>query len=175
MNLKEIYRFAFPDGTNVVVVDDEDGFHWGTLKTLLHEIVLTQGKAETRLPWDSVRFMAQDDFDLRDVRGPFPTEPEIMARIAVDIRKGLVEMSRQIQKAPAPRAPRQPYRTPARAQGTIRFGDPFELEGAFTLHNAGNDGPEHWGEESAETIVIEQPGRIALLWDLGTVFEMEAR
>ena len=172
MYVEELYRFAFPDGTKVIVIDDEDGFHWGTLTTRESEMVLTRGKAVTALPWVNVKFIKLDDFDLRYVRGPFPTQPEVMLRIAAGIRNTLVEMSKELApKVQETVKPRMAH--PQVHHSSIRFGDPFEVEAVPTIYNVGNTGPQYWGSEAAETVVLHQLGRIGLLWDLHSVYELQ--
>lgn len=176
MTIEELYKFAFPDGLDVIVIDDVDGFHWGKLETRDDKhIVLIRGSAATAIPWEHVRFMAQDDFDIRDVRGPFPKEDAVMEAIASGIRSALALASKRIQKPkrrPVSEAIIAPPPINSWRRTTIRFGDPYELDAGAEIHNVGNDGPEHYGLESSEVIALFQGDRIGLLWELQSVYEM---
>ena len=89
MNLDELYRSAFPDGTKVVIVDEEDRVVWGKLRTTDDHAIVMRGKIEDLVPWETVRFMAQDEFSFHKVTGPMPSEAEMRMNLEVGIRKEL--------------------------------------------------------------------------------------
>ena len=160
-DLAAIFRFAFPNGCKVVVVDSEDRLFWGKLTWDEWSVTVERRGKSDRITWERVEFICQDQVEFHKVKGPMPGEDEIREQVAYDIRTSLDWTAKEFLKRTRPR--------PAR----LRRGDPWEIEGDMSIHNVGNDGPQHWGEETAETIVVRQPSGIAMLWAIDTVFEFE--
>ena len=151
----QLFNRNFKDGDAVIVIDDDDRVGWGTLRSItehgftLVRVSLSRTRRK-RFQWDGIRFMSHDGFPVRRLFGAdgsyaIETEPSE----AGVIRTGL-----------------------AMEYVSIVFGDPFLVENvAAEIHNPGNAGPEHWREDSEESLELVAPdGARAQLWDLNTVF-----
>jgi len=168
--LQKIYKEVFYDGEKVIVIDVNDKFYWGVLVNTDTHLILCKGEKVERIEWNKVRFIAQDSFDLRFVRCAYPGERELNQMMLDGIRRLLRNESKNTKERGSI------YGGFSGAHGTVlRGGDPFEIEARAMLLNPGNDAPVYWNLWGIETVVLQQPGRLGLLWDLGTVFECERR
>lgn len=67
----ELYRAAFKEGDEVVIISSFDEYYWGKLETrgdagcTLHR----PGRKSLDLPWDEIAFMSHDGFPIRKLRG----------------------------------------------------------------------------------------------------------
>ena len=153
----QLFNRNFKLGDAVIVIDDYDKMAWGSLHTISDagfRLVKSYGRFSRHkfFSWDEIRFMCHDGFPVKQLFGADGSETiESEPNMAAVLRTGL----------------RQTYRQ-------IVFGDPFLIESvAAETHNTGNDGPEHWWEDSEESLELVAPdGARAQLWDLNTVFHV---
>jgi len=176
----ELFESCFKEGDEVVVIDEDDRFHWGRMtfdKQGLGFALYNPYKAVAFL-WDDVRFMAHDGFPIRKLLGADGSRTiELLDTLNTQesIREALsIEFPQKIISA--------------------RLGDPFDIEGVVArLYHAGNSGLSYWnrfynsllqkyhseahreaGWEREEVIVMEsKDGAKAELWDLTTVYMFE--
>lgn len=155
----DLFNRNFKDGDEVVVIDEDDRVGWGRLQMidvngfmLVRRSPLGSTQAK-RFWWEDIRFMSHDGFPVRQLMGADGSRTIEKEPSAVEVlRAGL----------------RQEYIG-------IVFGDPFLIEKVSAeVHNPGNDGPEHWMEDTEESLKLVAPdGARALLWELNTVFHVE--
>ncbi len=166
-----LYRASFKDGDLVVAEDESGNFYWGRLKTAENGISLIRVWGGTiNLAWENILFMAHDGFPVKKIRGMSESRAEWLARqTPTDAIRQLLEVDE----------------TPGGHGGSSGFpagyflggGCPF-LFGPFAVEsfvNRGNVGPEHWGEDSEELVVLRSAdGARCHLSDLSHHFFAEA-
>lgn len=175
-----IYRSAFKDGETVVVEDDQGEFIWGKLRTNKHGITLTRPDGQSRrMEWHEIVFMAHDGFPVKEIAGmtyedavefcwKLPTEVfretlDAMAKKHEDDLKKRDKVISALKGEEEEESPRI----------TFGGGCPFVFEDVYVkaLHNKGNNGPEYWGEDDEETLVLESPsGAIMHSFDMSHLF-----
>lgn len=167
MNVEALFELAYPVGTDVVVVDDEDGVIRGKVKVIGDDGLTVQcvGRKADVISWPNLRFIAHDGFPVREFRGPHKENSE--AEIA--------ELRKKLSVAERLAASRSAVRTDgwSRPRSYGHFGDPFEVVGVMTPAHLGNGGPGFADSFESEVLLFDAPdGALAMLWDLETVYEL---
>lgn len=156
------YRRQFPDGTDVVIVTEDDEFDWGELRThtQTEEIELRKaGRRTIFYPFGEVVFIANDGFPLRQMQSGI-SEAEILER-----GSEIASYLRWWQKG----RPGLPHRY------RYSIGDPFEvLDVEGQLVNARNVTPDCIDGRYDEALVMRaDDGACGVLWSLGQIIELE--
>jgi len=137
-----LYRESFKEGDLVIVEDDSGDFHWGKLKTTDEGIILKRvGRRQKFLYWDEILFMAHDGFPVREIRDLSDEEATKLAR------RTPTNAIRHLLDDPFPKSERGLF---------MGGGCPFWF-GPFSVKhflNRGNVGPEHWGEDTEELVIL---------------------
>ncbi len=170
----ETYRRAFKDGDQVVIETDEGKFVWGVLKTKNDGIMLgrPKGRRASEFLWEEIVFMAHDGFPDRGIIGMTKEEAEDRAFMTDTelIRSFLVGASSPKHKIPPPST--STY-VPSERKRSFGLGCPFAVEGVYirSVLNIGNNGPQYWGWDNEETLILEsRDGAIMHSFDMSHIF-----
>jgi len=171
----ELFESCFKEGDEVVVIDEDDRFHWGKAAFNEQGFALYRPGKATAFLWDQVRFMAHDGFPVRKILGADgSTSIELLD--TEDTQEAIREVLTEEFSG---------------KRISARLGDPFDVEDVVAkLFHAGNSGPNYWNRfynsvlgryfsedhreaawEREEVILLEsRDGAKAELWDIPTIY-----
>ena len=169
----QVFRNEFQDGEKIVLEDDYGKFYYGYLSKAVEDgILVTRYDGKSRFfEWHQITFMAHDGFPVSEIMGMSYEEAaqrceEIPTNI---IREKLDNLTNK------PKSQQQTYNPPKqhttfvpdfsgmrggpRRRATIGGGCPFVFEDIFVedLLFKGNNGPQFWGEDNEETLILRSP------------------
>jgi hypothetical protein len=174
----ELFRAMFKDGDEVIVVDDDDQFHWGKLQaTEDHCVLKRSGLRNKEIFWEDVQFISHDGFPCSKLLGADGSaliqkldtrDPQRAIREAMGYR--WCDRCEAWEKRGASHTKRK-ERTPVHQ---VVFRDPFlieDVEGA--LVNPGIPWTEdNWQWE--ETLMLyAKDGARGLLWSMHELYHVD--
>lgn len=189
----ELFDACFSDGDDVIVIDEDDGFHWGSLEVHKTFCLLSRAglKEPDRVDWIDVSFISHDGFPVQKLTGAdgrirvetvdtVNTQRAIRELLTLHVcakcRKKLQED--EVEEGEYKRVWRELCNVcNAALHKARRFvrGDPWEVGPCKArLFNPGNSGQEHWMGDYEEVVVARSSDdAAALMWGLHTVFHVE--
>jgi len=189
----ELWYSMFKNGDDVVLEDDQGEFHFGRVFTYDWGIKLFRpsGIPVVEFKWKQITFIAQGGFPVQEIMGMKEEEAyNLCDKLPTEvIRAKIVELcEKQQEKRKANRPFFDSYipksaaetdeaetgdRTPRSYRATGGCGCPFVFEDVVfeELRYAGNNGPQFWGEDNEETLIMRaKNGARMLSYDLSHVF-----
>jgi len=188
----ELWLNHFSDGDEVVMEADNGQFYFGKIYTKEWgiQLVRIEGKPSKDFRWHEIVFIAQGGFPVKEIMGmSYDEAVSLCDRVPTEIMREkiiqLCEKRRQIESKETPTiAPSSPSTSSSlheidyswysrKSRGSIGGGCPFVFEDIFfeQLLNPGNNGPEYWGEDNEEVlIIVSQNGAKMLSYDLSHLF-----
>lgn len=149
----QLFHEMFKDGEDIVVVDEYDHFYWGKIR--LHKtnpdlgfyLKRTNGK-EKCFRWLDIRFMAQDGFPIRKLKGADGSES------ILDEKPALISTV-----------------TESYFTRTV-FSDPFMIDDCYFDHfNPGKSGMEHYLQDEEECLALyAKDGACAQLYNFESIY-----
>lgn len=197
INSWELFHTIFKDGDEVIVIDDNDYFHWGVLTSTEQYCILRNPYTGTveELFWDKVRFIVHDGFPVQKLRGADGSQlieqldttdtlrflRECTTKTICSECKKVIEESGDTYGGI--RYPGGKYyicdECREEQTRTIVFGDPFMIENALVeIINPGNWWPgEIWDQyqyDYEETLLLSHRGGAkGFLWTSPTIWYFE--
>lgn len=196
----DLYNSMFKDGDEVIMLDEDDYFHWGVLKSTDKYCILTRpttGKVE-KFEWDEVRFIAREGFPIKRLTGVDGSKlietldttdiqrflREVLVSVICDkcgIRIDATPDSHEGYVISSPRGSYNYYRcSDCKKKRRAVVGDPYLLEDfSCCLLNPGNSWPKEqywnkWQWDYEEVMVMRHKGGAqGLLWDIPTIYHFE--
>jgi len=173
-NAWDLFHSMFKDGEDIIIIDEWDRVFWG--KILVHTKDPDLGfylqrthKKKRFFEWDQIRYMGQDGFPLRKLKGADGSDTiELEKSVEKEIRKQISKL----QLRPPEIIVREPFLVKIKSSV---FGDPFMIENCSAeLFNPGNYGMQHYLEDEEECLVLKADnGAVAQLYNLPYIYHME--
>ena len=160
-----VYRDSFKDGENVTIEDSKGDYYWGNLRTNDKKgITLTRPCGRSiDVAWKDIVFISHDGFPFEEINKMSREEAEQRAN----------QQSTQLIRDTLDKITKLNKKNRKEYSRRIGGGCPF-VYGPFAvvdLLNPGNNGPNFWGEDDEEVLILESyDGAKAHSFDLSHLF-----
>lgn len=171
----DLFKNTFKQGDFVIIVTDNDKFYWGSMAYDEENCYLGRpGRRVELIPWNSVRFIANDGFPIRELcgaDGSISIEQMDTAAIQEKIHKELVSETESLCVYDVN------YQKVIKRFRNVRFGDPYDIEGVRPILL--KEGPwcglkKPWNNPNAECLHLIAPGgAVGQLYSLESVYMFE--
>tara|TARA_Y100000310_G_scaffold215932_1_gene216880 strand:+ start:517 stop:1056 length:540 start_codon:yes stop_codon:yes gene_type:complete len=172
----ELYYSIFNIGDFIVAITDDDSMVCGTITSQEPEedLVLSLGKTEEEVPWETIVFMAHDGFPVKKVISDQGLRSVRELKAINEIREELTK-KRKKSNAPLIRPSKPICNTPSGTFRSHRFGDPWEVPSDWLrLYNPdmSND-PRRYDTPYEETLIGSYGGITFMQWFLPSIYGFE--